>query len=135
MVALLVAPMKLKYEKTYRQLSEVGNIDHNVYTTHNQKKSCPKLQHCYNLLHNLGTEELCGHHEKYSGVAIKMSLLKSQWRKFQGCQLWKPSEISKIDILLWKFYHSIIFKLIVCMPNFKSKRFTKKKLFKIYQHG
>ena len=31
-------------------------------------------------------------------------------------------------------YQRIIFKLIICMPNFKAKRFTKKKLFKIYQH-
>jgi len=41
--------------------------------------------------------------ELYSGVAIKMSFLNSQWEKFQWCQLWKPFENSKIDILPWIF--------------------------------
>ena len=32
------------------------------------------------------------------------------------------------------FYQRIIFKLIICVPNFKAKRSTDKKLFKICQH-
>jgi hypothetical protein len=70
----------------------------------------------------------------YSGVPIKMSFLKSQRENFQDCQLWKPSESSKIGIFPRKFYQSIIFKLVICRPNFKAKRSIDKKLFKIYQH-
>jgi len=68
------------------------------------------------------------------GVAIKMSFLNSQWEKFQCYQLWKPPESSKIGILPWNVFHSIIFMLITRAQNFKAKTFTKKKIFKIYQH-
>jgi len=44
----------------------------------------------------------------------------------------KASRELKIGILQWNFCHNIIFILIIHVPNFKAKRFTKKKIFEIY---
>jgi len=39
-----------------------------------------------------------------------------------------------IFFLPWNFWNDIISMLIICVPNFKYKRFTQEKILEIYQH-
>jgi len=45
-------------------------------------------------------------------------------------QLWHPLKGWKIAYLLWNFCHKIIYILITCLPNFKAKKFIKKRYSK-----